>query len=88
MARLGKRRIGRSSAEGAVMGPEMRAWLRMRVRAARTRVHCLPEQWICGRCGTGLVRHPQRVDLYQHFCHRERADALLQRVQAELRGDM
>jgi hypothetical protein len=91
MARI-RRRTDRPSATALppqpTIGPELRAYLRLKVRAARKRVYCLPEQWICGRCGTGLVPHPSRAGLYQHYCHREHADALLERVRSELRGDL
>lgn len=72
----------------------MRAWLRLQVRAARKRVYCLPEQWVCGRCGGGMMLGGRadvgrgRSGSYQHLCHRERADALLARVTAEMRGDL
>lgn len=94
MAR-GRRAARKAAAAGplparTVVGPEMRAYLRLKVRAARKRVYCLPEQWVCGRCGTGLVLGvgPSGEQSYRHLCHRERADALLARVTAELRGDL
>jgi hypothetical protein len=92
MARIALPGRGRRAARGEVMGPEMRAWLRLQVRAARKRVYCLPEQWVCGRCGGGMALGARtsgsRSGSYQHLCHRERADALLARVTAEMRGDL